>query len=25
VFRVVTEHGSEHLHLDRHGDTWVAR
>jgi hypothetical protein len=25
VFRVVTEHGSEHLHLDRRGDTWVAR
>ena len=25
VFRVVTDHGSEHLHLDRHGDTWVAR
>jgi hypothetical protein len=25
VFRVITEHGSEHLHLDRHGDTWVAR
>jgi len=25
VFRVVTDHGSEHLHLERHGDTWVAR
>jgi hypothetical protein len=25
VFRVVTEHGSEHLHLDRRGDSWVAR
>jgi type II secretory pathway pseudopilin PulG len=25
VFRVVTDQGSEHLHLDRHGDTWVAR
>ena len=25
VFRVVTDHGSEYLHLDRHGDTWVAR
>jgi hypothetical protein len=25
VFRVITDHGSEHLHLDRHGDTWVAR
>jgi predicted lysophospholipase L1 biosynthesis ABC-type transport system permease subunit len=25
VFRIVTDHGSEHLHLDRHGDTWVAR
>jgi hypothetical protein len=25
VFRVMTEHGSEYLHLDRHGDTWVAR
>ena len=25
VFRVVTDHGSEHLHLDRHGDTWVPR
>jgi hypothetical protein len=25
VFRVVTDHGSEHLHLDRHGDSWVAR
>jgi hypothetical protein len=25
VFRVVTDHGSEHLHLDRRGDTWVAR
>lgn len=25
VFRVVTDHGSEYLHLDRHGDAWVAR
>jgi hypothetical protein len=25
VFRVVTDHGAEYLHLDRHGDTWVAR
>src|SRR3954451_19386029 len=25
VFRIVTDHGSEHLHLDRRGDTWVAR
>jgi hypothetical protein len=25
VYRVVTEHGSEYLHLDRHGDSWVAR
>jgi type II secretory pathway pseudopilin PulG len=25
VFRVITDHGSEYLHLDRHGDTWVAR
>jgi type II secretory pathway pseudopilin PulG len=25
VFRVVTDHGSEHLHLDRRGDSWVAR
>jgi hypothetical protein len=25
VFRVVTDHGSEYMHLDRHGDTWVAR
>jgi type II secretory pathway pseudopilin PulG len=25
VFRVVTDHGSEHLHLDRRGDDWVAR
>ena len=25
VFRVVTEHGSEYLHLDRHGDAWVPR
>jgi S1-C subfamily serine protease len=25
VFRVVTDHGSEYLHLDRHGDTWVPR
>jgi hypothetical protein len=25
VYRVVTDHGSEYLHLDRHGDGWVAR
>jgi type II secretory pathway pseudopilin PulG len=25
VFRVVTEHGAEYLHLDRRGDAWVAR
>jgi hypothetical protein len=25
VFRVVTDHGSEHLHLDRRGDSWVVR
>jgi type II secretory pathway pseudopilin PulG len=25
VFRIVTEHGSEYLHLDRHGEAWVAR
>ena len=25
VFRVVTDHGSEYLHLDRSGDTWVPR
>jgi type II secretory pathway pseudopilin PulG len=25
VFRIVTEHGAEYLHLDRHGDAWVAR
>jgi type II secretory pathway pseudopilin PulG len=25
VFRVVTDRGSEYLHLNRHGDTWVAR
>jgi hypothetical protein len=25
VFRVVTDHGEEYLHLDRRGDTWVAR
>jgi hypothetical protein len=25
VFRVITEHGSEYLHLDRHGDSWVPR
>jgi type II secretory pathway pseudopilin PulG len=25
VFRVITDHGSEYLHLDRHGDAWVAR
>ena len=25
VFRIITDHGSEYLHLDRHGDAWVAR
>jgi type II secretory pathway pseudopilin PulG len=25
VFRVITDHGSEYLHLDRHGDAWVAQ
>ncbi|MEA2227769.1 MAG: hypothetical protein QOF04_1399 [Solirubrobacteraceae bacterium] len=25
VFRVVTDHGAEYLHLDRHGDAWVPR
>ena len=25
VFRVVTEHGSEYLHLDRRGDAWIPR
>jgi hypothetical protein len=25
VFRVVTDHGAEYLHLDRHGDRWEAR
>ena len=25
VYRVVTDHGSEYLHLDRRGDSWVAR
>ena len=25
VFRVVTDHGSEYLHLDRHGDVWIPR
>ena len=25
VFRVVTAHGAEYLHLDRHGDAWVPR
>jgi type II secretory pathway pseudopilin PulG len=25
VFRVVTDHGSEYLHLDRRGDAWVPR
>jgi hypothetical protein len=25
VFRVITDHGSEYLHLDRHGDAWVAK
>ena len=25
VFRVVTDHGSEYLHLDRRGDLWIPR
>jgi hypothetical protein len=25
VFRVVTDHGSEYLHLDRRGDLWFPR
>jgi hypothetical protein len=25
VFRIVTDHGFEYLHLDRHGDAWVPR
>ena len=25
VFRVITDHGSEYLHLLRHGDEWVPR
>jgi hypothetical protein len=25
VFRVLTDHGSEHIQLDRHGDRWVPR
>ena len=25
VFRVITDEGSEYLHLDRRGDRWVAR
>jgi len=25
VFRVITDHGSEYLHLERRGDDWVAR
>jgi hypothetical protein len=25
VFRVVTDHGAEYLHLDRHGEAWVPR
>jgi hypothetical protein len=25
VFRVITDHGSEFLHLDRHGDRWLPR
>ena len=25
VFRVVTDHGSEYLHLDRHGERWLPR
>jgi type II secretory pathway pseudopilin PulG len=25
VFRVVTDHGAEYLHLDRRGDAWMPR
>jgi hypothetical protein len=25
VFRVITDQGSEYLHLDRRGDDWIAR
>jgi hypothetical protein len=25
VFRVITDHGSEYLHLDRHEDRWLPR
>jgi hypothetical protein len=25
VFRVITDHGSEYLHLARHGDRWLPR
>ena len=25
VFRVVTDHGHEYLHLDRHGEAWLPR
>ena len=25
VFRVVTDHGAEYVHLDRHGDVWLPR
>jgi hypothetical protein len=25
VFRVVTDHGAEYLHLERHGEAWVPR
>jgi hypothetical protein len=25
VFRVVTDHGAEYLHLDRRGDAWFSR
>ena len=25
VFRIITDHGYEYLHLDRRGDVWVAR
>lgn len=25
VFRVVTDHGEEYLHLERHGEAWLAR
>jgi hypothetical protein len=25
VFRIITDHGSEYLHLDRRGDAWLPR